>query len=314
MLHRVPTLSVFVLAMHCAGTSAGAQTSSPKATRQYNNVALEASIGLMQGEANEYVYRADNSKVSQLVWAFDNVAVFNGGIAITPLNWLALGARFRTKISDSSTMDDYDWTRPGDTDRCLATDDFCHSHHNDTTLTNYLSVDAYMAAIFYETDTIALTALVGYKRDSQAWQARGGWANYTTFAPGQLVISYEQNWQAPYLGLQFNGEWHRWTVQGRVIGSWWVGGKDEDNHHLRTLLFTEHFGESNMVGANAHVGYRLTPNLMLKGEYDLQQWDLAKGLSSELNYTSGVVESSGWNAAGAQSITQTVSFGAILEY
>jgi hypothetical protein len=76
--------------------------------------------------------------------------------------------------------------------------------------------------------------------------------------------------------VQFNGEWDRWTLQGRVIGSWWASGQDEDDHHLRTLLFTEKFGESNMVGANAHVGYRLTQNLLLKGEYDLQQWDLAK--------------------------------------
>jgi outer membrane protease len=80
------------------------------------------------------------------------------------------------------------------------------------------------------------------------------------------------------------------------------------------LLFTEPFGESNMVGANAHVGYRLTQNLLLKGEYDLQQWDLAKGPSADVDYSTGQRSFRSWNAAGGESITQTVSFGAVLEY
>jgi outer membrane protease len=116
------------------------------------------------------------------------------------------------------------------------------------------------------------------------------------------------------VGAQLNAEWYKWTLQGRLIGSWWAGGNDVDDHHLRTLLFTDGFGESNMLGANAHVGYRLTPNLMLKGEYDLQQWQLAKGPSTETNYTTGAVTHRPFNAAGGQSITQTISLGAVLEY
>jgi outer membrane protease len=278
---------------------------------QYGSVAVEASIGVMYGEANEYVYRTDHTTVSQLVWAFDNDVVFNGGIAVSPLDWLTLGVRARTNIGASSTMDDYDWTRLGDDITCP--NDYCHSHHDATHLVSYLSVDAYMAATFYENRWLALKALAGYKRDSQSWEAWGGTANFFT-PPPSIIISYDQVWRAPYLGLQFNGEWDRWTLQGRVIGSWWVDGQDQDNHHLRTLLFTEQFGESDMVGANAHVGYRLTQNLMLKGEYDLQKWDLAKGPSTNFNYATHVTEFNDGNAAGAQSISQTFSLGAVLEY
>lgn len=279
-------------------------------------IEVEAALGIMQGEANEFVYRPDGSKLSQLVWAFDNNLVFKGGIAVRPWSWLAVGARFTTNITDGSTMDDYDWYRPSEPsyEDCATSGGFCHSHHPDTTLESYLSVDAYIAGTFYRNQWIALTALAGYKRDSQSWQALDGPSNYAPFVPGRLSISYDQVWEAPYLGAQFNGELGRWTLQGRVIGSWWANGQDEDDHHLRTLLFTEQFGTSSMVGANAHVGYRLTDNWMLKAEYDLQQWQLAKGPSADINYTTGVRNYREGNAAGGESITQTIFLGAGLEY
>lgn len=314
MSYRALIGSSLMMAMLAGVASALAQDAPNAASMQRGPVLLEASIGVMQGEANEYVYREDSSKLSQLVWAFDNVAVFNGGVALTPIDWFTLGIRARVNLTDDSTMDDYDWLRPGEDGYAGCPAGFCHSHHTDTQLTSYLSVDAYAAATLYRTNLIALKALAGYKRDSQSWTAFGGWANYTTFAPGQRVITYDQVWQAPYVGAQLNVDWNKWALQGRLIGSWWVAGKDVDDHHLRTLLFTEKFGESNMLGANAHVGYRLTRNLMLKGEYDLQQWQLAKGPSTNVNYTTGAVAHSPYNAAGGQSITQTISLGAVLEY
>jgi len=274
-------------------------------------VEVEAAIGWMQGEANEFVYREDGSKLSQLVWAFDNDLVFKGGIAVRPLDWFVVGARFMTNISEGSALDDYDWIPESDPDGCPG--GLCQSRSSNTKLQSFLSVDAYVAARFYQSQWMALSALAGYKRDSASWEAFGGWANYTTLPPG-LGISYNQVWQAPYLGLQVNGAWQRWRLQGRIIGSWWAGGKDEDDHHLRTLLFTEHFGESNMIGANAHLGYRLTENLLLKAEYDLQQWQLAKGPSASVDYSTGERGFTDWNAAGGESITQTVLFGAALEY
>ncbi len=159
-----------------------------------------------------------------------------------------------------------------------------------------------------------MSALAGYKRDSTSWDAKDGPSNYTSFDPTRLSISYEQDWEAPYLGLQINGEWNRWTLQGRVIGSWWAYGSDVDNHHFRTLLFNEQFGDSEMIGANAQVGYRLTTNLLLKAEYDLDRWEMAKGPSADVNYATGERSYRDWNAAGGDSMTQSVLFGAALQY
>jgi len=316
MRHRRSTALTLVLLSIPAGYAAAdgyepVKTAAPLTI--VKGVEVEAGLGIMQGEANEYVYRRDGSKISQLVWAFDNNLVFKGGLAVRPWSWLAVGARFITNVTDGSAMDDYDWIPQSAPNGCP--NGFCHSQHPETELQSYLSVDAYLAATFYQSSWIALTALAGYKRDSAHWEARDGLSNYTNdYVPGRLAISYDQVWDAPYLGLQFNGEWNRWTLQGRVIGSWWVSGQDEDDHHLRSLLFTEKFGESSMVGANAHVGYRLTDHLLLKAEYDLQQWQLAKGPSADVDYETGDRSYRGWNAGGGQSITQTVLFGAALEY
>jgi len=43
-------------------------------------------------------------------------------------------------------------------------------------------------------------------------------------------------------------------------------------------------------------------------------WDIAKGPTTELNYATGVTTYHPGDVAGAQSISQTVSLGAILEY
>jgi outer membrane protease len=282
-------------------------TAAPPAHMQYANVEFEASLGIMQGEANEYVYPRAGHKISQLVWAFDNNPVLNLGAAVRPLDWLALGIRARFNIGDESKMDDYDWLPS-------CPNGFCHSWHRFTELEQYVSVDAYVAARFYETSWINLKALAGWKRDSARWTAFDGNSNYTPAEPNRPAIYYNQVWNAPYLGLQANAEWQRWTLQGRVIGSWWVYGQDEDFHYLRSTLFSENFGQSNMVGANDALGYRVTENLMLKADYDLQRWEMAKGPAKIRNYETGKYTFAGWNAAGAQSISQTVSVGAVLSY
>ena len=205
-------------------------TAAPPASVQYANVEFEASIGIMQGEANEYVYPRVGHKISQLVWAFDNNPVLNLGAAFRPLDWLALGIRARFNIGDESKMDDYDWLPS-------CPNNFCHSWHRFTELEQYVSVDAYVAAKFYETSWINLKALAGWKRDSARWYAFDGNSNYTPAEPNRPAIYYNQVWNAPYLGLQANAEWERWTLQGRVIGSWWVYGQDEDIHYLRTTCF-----------------------------------------------------------------------------
>ena len=258
----------------------------PASRWNYGGVSLETTVGVMNGEANEYVYNPDGSVLSQLIWTFDDVVVLNADLAISPLTWLTVGIRGSINLTEDSTMDDFDF--PGAV--CGIPGPFCHSHHEHTNLEHYLTVDAYVAGTVLSHNNAysnaSLKLLAGYKRQDQEWDAFDGVANYAVLPPG-IGISYEQTWRAPYIGVSADAEWHKWIVGGRVIGSWWVDSQDEDTHHLRNLRFNEEFGRSDMVSVNAKVGYRLTPHVSVLGTYDWQKWDVAKGPTVISNATTG---------------------------
>ena len=263
------------------------------------------SIGVMNGEANEYVYNpANGDDISQLIWTYDNVVVLNGGLSAS-WNAFVIGGNIRTSLTDDSTMDDYDF----DGTVCgLPADVDCHSYHEDTLLKNSLMVDLYAGYDFYKTQNISVTALAGYKWDYNKFEAYDGVANYAVLPPG-LGITYEQWWEAPYIGLQIAGQWDRWSLSGKVTGSWWVDSHDEDNHHWRSLRFTEDFDTSEMVAVTVGAGYQISENLSTTLSYSYEDWSLAKGSTTITDTTTGASTYIPGDAAGADNTKHIVSFG-----
>jgi plasminogen activator len=281
----------------------------PEAYWEKSWLSVSASIGIMNGEANEYVFdpAANGRTVSRLIWKFDNDVVLNGGLAFRPWHWLTLGAMGRIKLTDSSTMDDFDYNIAG-CPPAAGGGTLCHSHHDNTLLRKADMLDLYAAGTFYRTHGWSFSALLGYRWEDYKWQAYGGTANYGVLPPG-LGITYEQWWEAPYIGLQAKGEWGNWSLGGRVIGSWWVDSHDRDNHHLRTILFTDQFGRSDMIGVNIKAGFKIHPNATITVGYDYQDWGLAKGPTTATDYTTNVTTVFPGNAAGADNHNHTVSIG-----
>jgi plasminogen activator len=296
-------------ALQPTGASAGGSIKDgPEARWERGGFSISTSIGVMNGEANEYVFDPSNGRtISQLIWKFDNNVVLNGGAAWRPAHWLTLGMMGRINLTDSSTMDDFDFNIPG-CPPVAGGGTLCHSHHDDTRLKKAHMVDLYAAGTFYRLHGWAFSGLAGYRWEEYKWQAFGGTANYTVLPPG-LGITYEQWWEAPYVGLEAKGEWDKWVVSGRVIGSWWVDSRDRDNHHLRTILFTEEFGRSDMVGVNVRFGYKILPNLLFTVDYDYEDWDLAKGPTTATNYSTGATAVFPGDSAGADNHSHTVSAG-----
>ncbi len=269
-----------------------------------SNFSVDVGLGVVSGEANEYVYNGDGSKLSQLIWKYDNNLVLKGGAEWTPsrIHWLALGVKGSINLNDSSTMDDWDWgveDCPGG---------ICHSHHEDTRLERKTEVDLHASATFVRQGNFTLAGLVGYKWDYSKWQAYGGTANYATL-PAGLGITYEQWWETPYIGLQAKAEHGRWSFMGKIIGSWWADGHDEDNHHLRGLLFTEEFGSSDMIGATAQLGYNVQRGLSVTLTYEYQAYDLAKGSTTITDYEEGGTAVIPGDVAGGDNTTHTIMLG-----
>lgn len=219
--------------------------------------AIRLHAGIVMGESNEFVYDAFGSgsgtpgyKVSQLNWMIDGATVAGVGTSFSPTSWLRLNGDYWHNVQDGEgTMDDYDWLYIG-----LDWSD--HSHHENTAVTDITQWDANAEwkLVDFDNDQTRLFALTGYRRDRFAWMSRGGTATYSWFGYRDTyfvfydipVISYEQTFSAPYIGLgvhtsNTSDSFSDLTVTLNATARYSnrARGEDVDNHYLRSLLFEE---------------------------------------------------------------------------
>lgn len=274
-------------------------------------------IGRLGGESKELVYE-DGRKVSELIWKLDNIYMINGGVSVQPKSWLKLNADLWVAVNDGDgTMDDYDWFVPGM--------DWTHwSHHEDVPLDKGIMFDINVEVPFYTTEGTSFSAFVGLKRDNWKWDAKGGSFVYSvngfrdssmTFPDGQNVISYEQWWTVPYIGIGFTSHLTNWKFSGRIIASPFVQGEDEDMHHLRGqagLLFEEDFDSSSMWSIDLAATYKMTQNWGLTGSFKYQYYDEAKGSTTITDVATGQKFYYDGDVAGADN--EAMLFSLSLEY
>ena len=295
-------LAAAMLAPPFAGASA--QEGLDKLWRAPSGVVTEFSVGAMGGKAQELVYNPGGSKLSQLDWTFDNVAMFNAATTYQLLPWLKVGLKGSMNLSDGSTMDNYDFNVIG----CPPPDLNCHSNHPGTKLRQARTWDVYGSADFLKRGGLKLSALAGYRETFYKWSAIGGTANYAVLPPG-VGITYEQSWSTPYLGLAFASVHDAWTISGRVIGSTWAQGDDKDDHHLRALRFTDSFGSTNMISADVGVAYRMNRYVSVTADYRFEKWGTGKGPTTIIDTTGGGAVVIPGDAAGANAATHAFSLG-----
>jgi len=294
-----------LVAASVLGAAASAQQPLPGLPMPSGAV-TEFSVGLLNGKAQEFVYNPNGSVLSRLDWTMDNVAMLNAGTSVRLMPWLLVGLRGSINLDGRSTLDDFDF----DTGFCPPSTpghDECHSH-SPTKLRRATMLEVFGAAEFFRSGGVTLSVLAGYKSDEYRWQAFGGTANYGPLPPG-LGISYEQSWSAPFLGLGFSGTHGALTVNGRIIGSAWANGDDRDNHHLRSLLFFDDFGTTNMVSADVGLAYRVNRYLSLTADYRYQNWGVGKGPTTIHDLTGGPPVVIPGDASGGNNVSQMVSLG-----
>ena len=271
------------------------------------------SLGIANGTADELVYdtEANGRLLSKLSWDIKNVAMLGAGVSVTPLNWLRLNADISAAITEGSgSMDDYDWMVDG-----WGYTDW--SHHDDLTVDSGLMFDmSAEMAILKHTQTV-LYAIVGFKHDSWEWSANGGYYIYSTnslydtvgnFPAGTEVISYEQTYNTPYIGLGFEALLTPITLNGRIIGSTIVSATDEDHHNLRQMTYTEDFDSGNMIAIDLAATYNFNKHMSLTGSFHYQDFSDLTGSTNATDQKTGVVYYYGGDAAG---IDQKLSVAAL---
>jgi plasminogen activator len=300
---------VFALAALAGGLAFALPATAQQATRDWrgtvDGLTVDLSTGLLNGHGREYVLNPDGSSVSMLRWNMRNVVMFNAAIAYRPANWLKLEMRGSTNLTGMSHMDDYDWNIPNCPPSPTGT--YCESNHPDTVLRNALQFDSFAAGRFLTLGAVQLSAVAGYKFEFYRWQGSGGTSNYAPFPPGS-GISYDQTWRAPYLGLALEAVHGPFSLRGRLIGSVWALGTGRDLHHLRSTLFTDRLGPSQMVAAEIGLGYQIRPGMTFTADYRYQAWQIAQG-PADSQALGGPLRPFPGKSAGGSNTSHMVSVG-----
>lgn len=268
--------------------------------REGKNVpfAVQGSLGLLNGEANEHVYdyeTVDGSRrqLSRLDWDLKNVMMggFNGSVRL--LDKLTLNGGWWLALSEGSggEMDDYDWLDTGSAD-------WTHYSLSEVDVTEGYVFDLNVGwDLVRDWNGLNATALAGYKQDGWSWEDHGVYLLYPEYgyvpqdAYGENLINYEQEFRMPYLGLSADWRTGNFTVLGRVTYSPFVSATDWDEHVARTLQFKESFEGGDLFGAGVEARYAFTQGFMngifLTAAVDYQKIDLIVGDMEVTDYSTG---------------------------
>lgn len=273
------------------------------------------SLNLLHGESGEYVYEPSrNHKLSELQWQIEDVYMLGLGGSISPLAWLKLNADLWFKLNKGSgNMDDFDWY----IENFQYTD---WSHHENVDLTRGVMFDINAEMTFYEYMANRFYGIVGFKYDTWEWEAFGGSYTYSTFAlydtvgsfaDDEKVISYEQNYYAPYIGLGFSSDLSETplTFSGRVIYSPFVSGDDKDQHHLRDLVFEEEYDSGTLFSCDLTGSYHFTSNITMTLAYHFQLYDEMRGSTTITDNVTGQKTFFSGDVAGMDHSSHMFSLG-----
>jgi plasminogen activator len=297
-----------VLCLQAMGQNSGlAADRSFEVSEQNRGIELSFRMqaGYLMGEANEFVYDGGRT-LSQLIWEINSLYMVGSGTTLKPCRWVSFQGDFLTMLADGDgTMDDYDWVYSG-----MEWSDW--SHHEDTDVTKGTIIDVSVAVYplqMLEKQQLSISALLGYRIENFEWEARGGTFVYsgngfrdTTgaftdygYAEDQLGITYEQLIYVPYVGV--NLSYRLKDVEGglRLIGSPFVSGEADDQHHLRDLETHAEWDGGSMFSVSGSIAYHIGDYVTLSTalnytEYDTvtmdstYTWTLSDGSEHEVVY------------------------------
>ncbi len=250
-------------------------------------VTLGMSGGFLTGQATELVYWPwmNNHKASELIWKIDSLYMVGLSASLEVMERFSVNVNGWFKAADGSgTMDDYDWLYTGG--------EWSHwSHHDNTDVVtgNIIDISGEYAAV--KTENLALSGIIGFKRDNFGWESRGGTYTYSSDGfrdtsgnfPDVPAISYEQTYYAFYFGLGCDFDIEKFHLESKLVYSPFVSGEAEDTHHMRNLYTNDDFENGDMVAFEVKGAYNFVENFSVELGYSYQWYDIMQG-NSEWQY------------------------------
>lgn len=273
MKNKIGVLTVLGLLAGAGGACAmNVGDGLPVASNSYLAVSVQASVGLVNGAAQENVYSSVGGgryHLSELDWDIRNVVMVGGevSVAIKQTVWLNAGL-WGAATQGNGQMNDWDWLleTPGSpwTDWSRST--------VDVTKAWLLDLNANVELMRF--GALGLRGIVGYKYNTWTWEDHGsqhiystdpttpgGFRNDVRADPPDTGVIYEQDINIPYVGVGANYVTGRWTLDAYALYSPFIFATDYDQHLLRDLTFKEDFNGGQYFGA----GLRGTCTFLTRG-------------------------------------------------
>ena len=120
---------------------------------------------------------------------------------------------------------------------------------------------------------------LGYKNDRFKWRdyggsfiysGNGGFRNYVGNFNGERGITYEQTFETPYIGLEYQKELFDKEIYGNIFGNYsnLVYAHDTDIHHLTNYKYDEYFKNGEYYNWGANIFSKVKENLYLGVGYE----------------------------------------------
>lgn len=242
-----------------------------------DNLSIHISSGRLTGQAKEYVYGENNSKLSELDWEIESTPIIRGDISWDTTPWLTLEANGWITLRPShSTMHDFDWMIPNQTHWS----DLSYSPNTRLNYANEFNINSHIWLM--KKNNFKLAGVIGYQQTQFDWTAIGGYYDYNNGQekgefPPIPGIAYKQKLSVPYIGSKIQYKYKNWEFNALLKYSPWVLAMDNDEHYLRQLNFIEKTHSSEYYSARANLGYYITPQMKFFSEWIWNKYTLGKG-------------------------------------
>lgn len=233
-------------------------TTDKELTYDNNKLLLNASIGYLQGQSQEFVYYADGRKMSELIWDIKQASIMRGGISYDFLSSYTVAANGWVTISKGQAMmNDYDWLYP------FQSSPSDWSYHENTQLEYANDFDLNVRKWLVQKDSYKLGIMAGYERSTFSFLATGGCYQYDNaafigcFPANELGIGYQQEFETVYVGLAGQYIINKFEFGAGLKYGPWVNSSDVDQHYMRNLTFIEHGDNANFYSAALNSAYEV---------------------------------------------------------
>ena len=244
---------------------------------------LTISLDRVNGKADEIVHDGAK-KLSHLEWDIKNLKMLSLGLNSQFFEGFGARIKLSTAINNGDgRMIDYDWigkNYDGNID---------HNNWTDRSISDVKIQKAQQFDIAgsYNLYKDELKFNLGYKYDRFKWRDYGGSYIYSEFGFRDLVgnfeeergITYEQTFETPYIGLEYQKELFDKNIYANIFGNYsnLVYARGTDIHHQRNLKFDDYFKNGKYYNWGTSIFGKVKENVYLGLAYEFVYYPENRG-------------------------------------